>query len=95
MNPQQMVDYLGTQIKTLGDNLLVANQTQDREKINAAMVRMQPQIEFLRGYATSLEHAGHLPKRVVDDLFETFDSAANSATAINEHQDDEGNTPRG
>lgn len=76
MTPTEMTFYLSGQIKILGDEMAVVNNTRDPEKIRAKCAAMKPQVEYLRGYATCLEHAGVLTKDVVDDIFRMFDVAA-------------------
>lgn len=73
MTRDQMLNFLGEQIHSAGDCVAVAVKTGNKEKVNSALESLKLHIEFLKGYATALEHAGWLDKETADGLFAVFD----------------------
>ncbi|MGN6389927.1 MAG: hypothetical protein ACTHL1_10475 [Burkholderiaceae bacterium] len=69
MQPHQMMDYFGGQCGLLVEELHRALRAGDREAIEARRRHLAPRLEYLRGYATAMEHAGLLQKPLADQVF--------------------------
>jgi hypothetical protein len=73
MTPVQMLDYIHSQCMSVHDTLDVAIHRGDTALEARKRTELRVHIEFLRGYMTSMEHAGLIEKTVADIFFSTID----------------------
>lgn len=73
MGNDALINYLGTQAKSIGDDLSALLKNGNPARIEVELERCRKRIDFLRGYATCMEHAGVLSRKDAEMVFNAFD----------------------
>jgi len=69
MTSQQMIEYLGRQCQSAGQELERTVRQGNPDAIAAKHLETKFHMEFLKGYATAMEHAGLMEKAQADEFF--------------------------